>query len=154
MFVPKISSTKPGLGVGVIILNSAGQVLIGKRLKDRCYGFPGGHLENYESWEDCTSRETREETGLKIQASTFKLVCVQNVHDEKKDYHYLSIIMISKCPEDQEPKNIEPTSCEGWEWWDVEELFKRRDEMFLPIQRLLEKDVCLNLRRLCKMFAI
>jgi len=31
--------------------------LIGKRLKEGLYGYPGGHLEMFESWEHCARRE-------------------------------------------------------------------------------------------------
>lgn len=43
------------------------KVLVQDRIKSWCgLSFPGGHIENDESFVDCAIREIKEETGLKI----------------------------------------------------------------------------------------
>ena len=67
----------PKIGVDVIVLNSANKVLIGKRIGKHgfeTWSFPGGHLEEKESVNECASRETLEETGLVMKESIFLLI--------------------------------------------------------------------------------
>jgi mutator protein MutT len=60
---------KPGVGIGVIIENSAGEILIGKRLGSHAekYSIPGGKLELGESFEHGAVREIKEEVGLTLE---------------------------------------------------------------------------------------
>jgi len=49
---------------GCIVFNN-GKVLIEKSLHG-FYGFPKGHIEEGETYEECAVRETFEETGIKV----------------------------------------------------------------------------------------
>ena len=49
---------------GCIVFNN-GKVLVEKSLHG-FYGFPKGHIEEGESYEECAVRETFEETGIKV----------------------------------------------------------------------------------------
>lgn len=49
---------------GCIVFNN-GKVLIEKSLHG-FYGFPKGHVEEGETYEECAVRETFEETGIKV----------------------------------------------------------------------------------------
>lgn len=77
-----------------------------------------GHLEMYESWEDCAKREAFEETGLKIHHLKFGHVTNDIMLDQKK--HYVTVFMMGECvmPEGvmeeelPQPKNLEPHKCE------------------------------------------
>ncbi len=60
------SGQRPQVGIGIIVLNSERKVLVGKRKKEGLYGYPGGHLEMYETWEGCCHRELKEEAGIDI----------------------------------------------------------------------------------------
>lgn len=53
-----------------------------------------------------------------VQRALFAGVTNDVMVDELK--HYVDVIMIGLCEADQEPKNMEPEKCEGWEWidWD------------------------------------
>ena len=50
----KIKTNRSKVGVGVIIQNADGKILIGKRKGSHApfYSIPGGHLENGESFEE------------------------------------------------------------------------------------------------------
>ncbi len=80
------------VGVGVIVRNQSGEVLLGKRKSSHGegqYALPGGHLEVGEEWEECARREVKEETGLgececerdaSSQSSVLDLENVKYVH--------------------------------------------------------------------------
>jgi len=123
---------RPKVGVSVIVVKD-NKVLLGKRKGSHSAGvwsFPGGHLEFKESVEDCAKRETLEETGLLIEK--FIVGPYTNDYFEKEDKHYITLFMIAKI-DLGEPKNLEPEKCEGWEWFDWDNL---PDELFAPIKRL------------------
>ena len=116
--------SRPGVGVGVCVLNPSshqGCVLLGRRrgrVGTGCFALPGGHLERFESWEDCAAREVLEETGLNVK--NLRVGTVLNAVDRDNDYHYVVPIVV--CETDGEPTNVEPDKCDGWDWyeWDRE----------------------------------
>lgn len=60
------------VGVPVIIQNSKGEILLGKRDKDMAtfpnfWGLPGGMPEHNEKIEDTAKREVKEELGINIK---------------------------------------------------------------------------------------
>ena len=59
---------RPKVGVGVLIKNGEGKILVGKRKGSHSpfYSIPGGHLELGESFEEAAIKEVKEETGLYI----------------------------------------------------------------------------------------
>lgn len=110
---------RPGVGIGVIIQNEQGQILIGKRQGSHApyYSIPGGHLENGETFEEAAIKEIKEETGLHI--SDLNLVALTNnlrtYHESGK--HYVSITFLCTCYRG-EPQVMEPGKCESWGWHD------------------------------------
>ena len=84
----------PRVGIGVLIFNEAGEILLGQRINAHgtgSYGPPGGHLEFGESLEECAIREVAEETGLIIEAPEFFSLTNDVFIEEEK--HYISIFM-------------------------------------------------------------
>ncbi|HEY3403818.1 MAG TPA: NUDIX domain-containing protein [Ohtaekwangia sp.] len=85
---------RPNVGVGVIIENNEGKILIGKRKGSHSpfYSIPGGHLESGETFEEAAIKEIEEETGLTIYAP--EVIAVTNnlrtYAIEKR--HYISVI--------------------------------------------------------------
>jgi len=127
---------RPKVGVGVIITKD-NKILLGKRKNshgDGTWCFPGGHLEFGESLEDCSIRETAEETGIKIKNIHFSTIT--NDIFKNEDKHYITIFMLADY-DSGEVNLMEPEKCEKWAWFDWNKL---PEPLFLPIQNLLKQD--------------
>jgi len=78
----------PIVGVGAIVFDAAGRVLLVERGKPPSLGLwsvPGGKLEPRETLAQAVAREVREETGLVVEVGT--LACVlERIAD---DYHFV-----------------------------------------------------------------
>ena len=114
---------------------------------------PGGHLEMYESWEDCARREVLEECNLHIETPIFGHVTNDPMPNEHK--HYVTIFMMAKCQVTdpvQIPTNMEPHKCEGWisyTWEELKQLQKGQGadgeeqddggKLFGPLNRLVQE---------------
>lgn len=61
-------------GVSAVVFDSAGRVLLGRRVDNGLWGLPSGHVETGETIEEAVVREVREETDLTVKAT--KLVGV------------------------------------------------------------------------------
>lgn len=55
------------VGAGVLVVDSQGRLLLGRRTDNNCWGIPGGALEPGETLEEAACREAREETGLELR---------------------------------------------------------------------------------------
>ena len=107
------------------------KVFAGQRLNAHGHGtlaLPGGHLELYESWENCTIRETLEETGLVLRPDSVKFGYVTNdvmmcPDGDGGGRHYVTIFMMGECDDaNARPINMEPKKCRGWESYSWDEL--------------------------------
>jgi 8-oxo-dGTP diphosphatase len=126
------SEQKPEAGVGVCVVKD-GKVLLGKRLNSHgngCWSFPGGHLEMYETWEQCAEREVLEETGIRIKNIRFAGVTNDLFIEERK--HYITLFMMADF-ETGELKIMEPEKCSEWNWFSWDRL---PQPLFLPITNL------------------
>ncbi len=120
------------VGIGVMIFKE-GKVLMGKRKGKHGageYAWPGGHLEYMESIVDCAEREVFEECGIKIKNIRF----LRLLNMKKYDKHYLDIAMVCDW-ESGEPELKEPEKCEGWNWYDLDNL---PSPMFEPLKTYFE----------------
>jgi 8-oxo-dGTP diphosphatase len=118
----KAESAKAQVRVGVgVILIQEGKVLLGKRKSAHGEGSwspPGGHLEHLESVKECAARELIEETGLVAQDIELG-PWVENVMDGDK--HYITLFAFVRAFSGT-LQNLEPHKCEGWEWFDLDDL--------------------------------
>ena len=113
---------KPKVGVGVMILKD-NKVLMTVRKGSHGagdYGFPGGHLECMESFEDCAIRETKEECGVEIK--DIKFLYLTNV-TKYAPKHYVHIGLVADWASG-EPKTLEPEKAGEWKWYDLNDLPK------------------------------
>jgi ADP-ribose pyrophosphatase YjhB (NUDIX family) len=61
------ANTRVRVGVGVIVLDSRGWILLEKRSDCGMWGLPGGKIEPGESVTEAAVREVKEETGLNVE---------------------------------------------------------------------------------------
>lgn len=95
---------RPKVGVAVLVFKD-NKVLLGKRKSAHGageYASPGGHLEYWESIEQCAKRE-----------------CLEEERYGKK--HYLDIGLVADWASGT-PKVMEPKKCAGWDWYDLNEV--------------------------------
>jgi 8-oxo-dGTP diphosphatase len=114
----------PRVGVGIMIRNEKGEVLLGLRKGSHGSGewsFPGGHLEFGETIFETAKREVKEETGLDIDK--FKLISVADEmrYIKTDNKHYLNIGVLGTY-QGGRPSVLEPNKCEEWNWFDLNNL--------------------------------
>ena len=128
------------VGVGVIVkVPGVAKIYAGIRKGSHGAGslaLPGGHLELYESWEDCAKREIKEEMDIDLEEVTFGHVTNDPMEAEGK--HYVTIFMMgTPSPESNLPQNMEPEKCEGWYAYSWEDLKQYEGQLFGPLQKLM-----------------
>lgn len=114
----------PRIGIGVLIQNDKGEVLIGQRKSSHGIGewsFPGGHLEFGETMYECAKREVMEETGL--DTNNFDLISIADEmrYLESDGKHYVNIGIKARY-DGGEPKNMEADKICGWQWFSLDDL--------------------------------
>ncbi len=108
---------RPKVGIGVLVVRD-GKVLMGKRKNAHGageWGWPGGHLEYMESFEECARREVREETGMEIDNIRFIRLLNFKTYAPK---HYVDIGLLADW-KSGEPQVLEPHKCEEWKWFSL-----------------------------------
>ncbi|MDD3006395.1 MAG: NUDIX domain-containing protein [Candidatus Pacebacteria bacterium] len=121
------------VGVGVLVLEPDGKVLLGKRkgkLGEGTFSLPGGHLEFGEMLEECARRELKEETGL--DGWDFEIVSMTN--DIAYDKHFVTIgAVVGKFSGTAQV--METDKFESWDWYDLNDL---PEPLFIPSAKFLE----------------
>lgn len=129
-----------GAGVGVMVLNNEGEVLLGRRHSDPkkadsklsgagTWTMPGGKLEFGEEFEGCAVRELEEETG--IIANELTVLCVCNTKDHNA--HFVTVGLL--CSDyNGEPQVCEPDTIVEWEWFSIDAL---PDPMYFPSEHII-----------------
>ena len=121
--MPSKSCPRPHIGIGVILVNPAGQVLIGKREGSHApyFSIPGGYLEPGESFEAAAIREVKEETGLDI-VNPSVLCVVNNLETYKEEgLHVISVCLLAR-EFSGTLAIMEPDKCSCWLWRDASNL--------------------------------
>lgn len=126
---------RPKVGVGVIVIQND-TLLLGKRINshgDNTWAPPGGHLEFFESPEECAQREVLEEAGITIK----------NIHPTfytndlftKENKHYITLYILSDYDAGV-PTVLEQNKCAEWGWFRWDEL---PTPLFLSFENFLKK---------------
>jgi ADP-ribose pyrophosphatase YjhB (NUDIX family) len=95
-------SILPAVGVGAIVFDRRGRVLLIRRgLPPRAgwWSVPGGRLEPGESLKDCCRREVLEETGLAIEPGPIVAVAER----QGEGFHYVILDFAAKIAADPPP---------------------------------------------------
>lgn len=133
---------RPKVGIGAMILNQ-GRVLLGKRHTDPnmadsdlhgegTWTMPGGKLDFKETLTDGIYREILEETGIKINKESLKVISVADeiVHDN----HYVTIGFLCEDFEG-EPQVMEPDEITEWKWYNLDSL---PEKVYLPSAKVIK----------------
>ncbi|MEY0541013.1 NUDIX hydrolase [Providencia rettgeri] len=111
-------------GVGVLITNKQGQILMGKRSSKHApyWSIFGGHVDPGESFEDCAIREIKEEIGIDIQAPTVFGISNNLQTYQQEGKHTVSICMHVEYNGEVEPRIMEADKCENLMWVSPDKL--------------------------------
>ena len=115
---------RPRVGIGVMIQDDKGAVLLGLRQGAHGAGewsFPGGHLEFGETIFETAKREVKEEVDLDIEELELISVADELRYIKTDNKHYLNI-GIKAVYNGGEPKLMEPEKCLEWRWTSLDNL--------------------------------
>jgi 8-oxo-dGTP diphosphatase len=118
-----MSSESPKVGIGIIIPNNQGKILIEKRIGSHApkYSIPGGHLEPGETFEQAAIREAKEENDLTLKSPAVIAVTNNLETFRSEGLHYISVIVLASTFEG-EPKIMEPKKCADLFWCDPKDV--------------------------------
>lgn len=115
-------STCPRVGVGVLLIDESGRVLLTRRNRAPeagCWSIVGGKLDYQETLEECAIREAREEVGLQIALD--ELLCVTNHLVPKERQHWVSPAFLGRVSAG-EARNCEPEKTSEVHWFPLDRL--------------------------------
>ena len=133
-----MTQTYPLIGTAVWIRRD-GKVMLAKRAKEKRAGAgmwcpPGGHLEMYETIEECVVRETREEAGVEIE--NLRLLTYIEAFDDHEKTHYVTFHYAADYVSGEPRPQLGES--EDWHWFAWEEL---PEPMFYPAQDLINEGI-------------
>src|SRR5690348_4957289 len=111
----------PRVGVGVLVVDDAGRVLMSQRRRPPeagAWSILGGRLELFERVEDCATREVREEAGIDVRIE--RLLCVTDHIVEGRE-HWVAPAYLARIAAGV-PRNLEPQSSIDMRWFSLAEL--------------------------------
>lgn len=108
------------IGSAVIVQDKDGKVLLGKRknaYRSGMYGVPGGRIDGNEKAIAAAKRELLEETGLSAKSLEY----VGVVKEWQDSYNFIHFVYL--CTDwEGNVQLVGPEKCEGWEWFDLDNL--------------------------------
>jgi 8-oxo-dGTP diphosphatase len=115
-------SRLPRVGVGVLLVDESGRVLL--TLRDRPpeaghWSIVGGKLDFLETLEQCAIRETLEEVGVNIAIDS--LLCVTDHCLPAEAQHWVSPAYLARILSGK-PKNCEPHKTREVRWFPLDDL--------------------------------
>ena len=133
---------KIGVGFGVMLLKD-GKILLGKRHEDPekasselngagKWTMPGGKLHFGESFEGGAEREVLEETGIKINKDSLKMISIAN--DIVETAHFVTMGFLADEFEG-DAEVLEPDEITQWQWFDLNDL---PSPLYFPSKEVLD----------------
>ncbi|MFI8100407.1 NUDIX hydrolase [Streptomyces sp. NPDC086023] len=128
-----LPATNAVAGVGMVVVDPAGRVLLGLAHDGR-WELPGGKTDPEESFEAAGARELAEETGLLVDPARVRVLAV--LKDAKGGVSRVTAAAVAELPGDAggEARVTEPDKIVRWEWFAPERL---PAEMFAPSAAVL-----------------
>lgn len=114
-----------GIGVGAMIFDEQGRLLLTKRgqgaKNERGYWeVPGGGVELNETRADAAVREIKEELDVDIELIDELQTIDHIIPDDSQ--HWVATSFIARIKEGQTPKIMEPEKCDAIEWFSLDDL--------------------------------
>jgi 8-oxo-dGTP diphosphatase len=114
---------RPKLGIGVLVWNPRGRLLLGQRRGAHAAGefwLPGGKPDGGESPRDAAVRELYEETSISVVRDAMEPLDFWTYDRfEADDLHYVTVYYQCKLPFGEMPRLLEPEKCYGWGWYST-----------------------------------
>lgn len=109
----------PRVGVGAVILDGEGRVLLALRRRAPeagCWSIPGGKVDFMERLEDAAVREVYEELGVRVRIE--RLLCLTDHLLPEEGQHWVAPAYLARI-EGGEPVNREPEALGDVRWFEA-----------------------------------
>jgi len=119
---PMAGGTQPRAGVGVLLVDELGRVLLTLRKlppEADCWSILGGELDFLEALEECAIREAYEEAGVEIVIE--RLLCVTDHRLPSEGQHWVSPAFLGRIVSG-EARNCEPDKTQQVAWFPLDQL--------------------------------
>jgi len=119
---PIAGGTQPRAGVGVLLVDELGRVLLTLRKlppEADCWSILGGKLDFLEALEECAIREAHEEAGVEIVIE--RLLCVTDHRLPSEGQHWVSPAFLGRIVSG-EARNCEPNKTQQVAWFPLDQL--------------------------------
>ena len=119
---PMAGGTQPRAGVGVLLVDELGRVLLTLRKlppEADCWSILGGKLDFLEALEECAIREAYEEAGVEIVIE--RLLCVTDHRLPSEGQHWVSPAFLGRIVSG-EARNCEPNKTQQVAWFPLDQL--------------------------------